>query len=79
MLTLGRIYGAFWSFVLVASYQKWTPGAAGSSVSGGTSSTASQVLVSIFLVAHCASHVAQSRLIGAVYWTEETVRPVSTN
>ena len=57
--TIIAAYTVLWSFVLVAAYQKWTPGAAGEDVSGGGAGTAAQVLVSIFLVFH-------------LYYTSET-------
>lgn len=47
---LQTAYSAFWSFAVVAIYQKYTPGSAGSSTSGGTASNGAVIGIMVFAV-----------------------------
>jgi hypothetical protein len=43
-------YSAFWSFAVVAIYQKYTPGSAGSSTAGGSASNGKVIGLMVFAV-----------------------------
>ncbi|GAA5864729.1 hypothetical protein JCM8547_008289 [Rhodosporidiobolus lusitaniae] len=47
---LQTVYSVYWSFACIGIYQKWTPGSAGSSTSGGSSSHATVIGLMVFAV-----------------------------